>query len=297
MRYLAEALLLRLAWAMLGALPLDTASNATGKLARWLGPRTRASHRARQNLRLAMPELDQAAREAIVRKMWENLGRTFAEYPHLGKIMAESDARLSFEGLEHFHRLRDSGKAGFLVSGHFANWEVMHLIAATIFGDVETMVREPNNPYVRRILEEQRGVVGGRRIPKGREGARAMLAAIRRGAKIPILLDQKASDGEELRFFGKPAMTATAIAETAVRRHVPVLLVRFERLGPGSFKMTILPPMKPPRGDDRLRAARDHMQAVNDQLEAWIRDKPEDWLWLHRRWPKPLYDELAKNGS
>jgi KDO2-lipid IV(A) lauroyltransferase len=173
----------------------------------------------------------------------------------------------------------------------------MHMIAATIFGDVETMVREPNNPYVRALLEERRNVVGGRRIPKGRDGARAMLEAIRRGAKIPILVDQKASDGEQLRFFGKPAMTTTAIAELAIRRHVPLLLVRFERRGPGRFHMTILPPLKPPKMEDRMQAARAYMQAINDQLEAWIREKPEDWLWLHRRWPRKLYRDLEEDAG
>jgi KDO2-lipid IV(A) lauroyltransferase len=243
-----------------------------------------------------MPELDGEERERIVRGMWDNLGRTFAEYPHLGEIVANLDERVGIDGMEHMERLRDSGHCGFIVSGHFANWEVLALLDSAIFEDVENLVREPNNPFVRDILDAHRNVAGGRRIPKGRQGARAVIAALNQGAKVAALLDQKASDGWELRFFGKPAMSTTAIADLALRHRAPLIMVRLERRGPARFHVTVMPPLKPPPDGERLEMARSYMQQINDQLEKWIRDKPEDWLWLHRRWPRSVYEELGKDG-
>jgi KDO2-lipid IV(A) lauroyltransferase len=296
LRYRLEALLLRLAWGLFAGLPLERASDLGGAAARWLGPRLAASKRARLNLRLVLPELGPTRHEEIIRGAWDNLGRTFAEYPHLGTITDEMDQRITIDGRAHLEELRDSGSPGFLVSGHFANWEVMHLVGTRFFGDVETLIREPNNPFVRDILDRHRGGAGGRRIPKGRHGARATLAALKRGAKIAALVDQKASDGWELSFFGKPAMTTTAIADLAIREEVPLLLVRLERRGAGRFHVTVLPPIEPPKEGGRLDKARASMQRINDQLEQWIRDKPEDWLWLHRRWPKSLYRGLGRGG-
>jgi KDO2-lipid IV(A) lauroyltransferase len=122
-------------------------------------------------------------------------------------------------------------------------------------------------------------------FPKGAMGARQSLMHLSRGGRLGMLMDQKMNDGIEARFFGRPAMTAPALAALALRLRCPVIPGYVERLGPARFRVTCEPPLALPDSGDRVADIADLTQTVNDTLERWIRTKPESWLWLHRRWP------------
>ncbi|HTR17703.1 MAG TPA: lysophospholipid acyltransferase family protein, partial [Acetobacteraceae bacterium] len=107
-----------------------------------------------------------------------------------------------------------------------------------------------------------------------------------RGGYLAMLTDQKMNDGVEARFFGLPAMTASALAALALRFRCPVVPSHVERIGPARFRLICEPPLPLPDSGDRQADIRQLTQQVNDALERWIRERPESWLWLHRRWPK-----------
>src|SRR6185437_12707464 len=125
----------------------------------------------------------------------------------------------------------------------------------------------------------------GELIPKGALGSRRAVAALRRGGHLSMLADQKLNDGIAVPFFGRPAMTAPALASLALHYDCAVLPARVERLGGARFRLTIHPPLQMPRSGDRAADAAALMAAVNATLESWIRERPEQWFWLHRRWP------------
>jgi KDO2-lipid IV(A) lauroyltransferase len=100
-----------------------------------------------------------------------------------------------------------------------------------------------------------------------------------------MLVDQKMNDGIEARLFGLPAMTAPAAAAFALRFRCPVIPGHSERIGPARFRLVCDPPLNLPDTGDRTADLAALTQAINDRLEAWIRARPEQWLWLHRRWP------------
>jgi KDO2-lipid IV(A) lauroyltransferase len=268
-----------------GALPLDVASALGGRLARNLGPRLGVSKRARLNLATAMPELSPAAIERIVYAMWDNLGRVAAEYPHLRRIRVfEPGGRVETAGFEHVDRARAAGRRMIFFSGHLANWEIAALAAGQYGIDIAQIYRAANNPLVDRLVARLRGDLG-ELIPKGALGSRRAVAALRRGGHLSMLVDQKLNDGIAVPFFGRPAMTAPALALLALHYDCDVLPARVERLDGARFRLTIHPPLPLPKSGDRNADVLALMTAVNATLETWIRARPEQWFWLHRRWP------------
>jgi KDO2-lipid IV(A) lauroyltransferase len=289
LRYLIEALALRVAFALLRWLPVDAASNLGGWLGRNIGPRLPVSGRARRNLRLVFPDKSAAEVERIVRGMWDNLGRVAAEYPHIGEIAAPESGRIDWVDTAPVRAMRDQGTAGILVSAHLGNWEVMTAAAIRRGLDMTIIVREPNNPFVRPLIERLRGVAGGVRAPKGLPGAKAALDALHQGRVLGLLYDQKMNDGIAVPFFGIEAMTPAAPAQLALRFGCPLVPVRVERLGPARFRLSSFDALELPDSGDRQADTVQVMTALNEILEGWIRAKPEEWLWLHRRWPKEAY--------
>src|SRR6266436_7997221 len=268
-----------------GLLSLDWASAIGGWLARHVGPFLGISKRARLNLRRALPELSEIEIERVITGMWDNLGRVAAEYPHLREIRVfEAGGRVETHGFEHMDRAVAAGRRTIIFSGHIANWEI-GLLAAVQYGiSVAQIYRAANNPLVDRMITRFRGDAG-ELIPKGTVAARRAIAVLRRGAHLTMLADQKMNDGIPVPFFGRPAMTASALAALALRFECDVLPARVERLDGARFRLTIFPPLPLPRSGEPHADAAALVAQVNATLEGWIRDRPEQWLWVHRRWP------------
>jgi KDO2-lipid IV(A) lauroyltransferase len=266
-------------------LPIGWASALGGALARHIGPSLGVSKRARDNLQRAFPELSETAIGSIVAGMWDNLGRVAVEYPHLRKIRVfEPGGRVETHGLEHVDQAVAAGRQMIIFSGHIANWEIAALATVQYGLPVAQIYRAANNPRVDRMITRFRGDSGDL-IPKGAVAARRAIAALRRGAHLTMLADQKMNDGVPVPFFGRPAMTAPALASLALRFDCDVLPARVERLRGAHFRLTVFPPLPLARSGDHHADVAVVMARVNKTLEAWIRDRPEQWFWLHRRWP------------
>ena len=271
--------------ALLRSLPLDTASTVGGLFGRRIGPRLAVSNNARRNLRAALPELPETRIEAIVRGMWDNLGRVAAEYPHLRKIRVfDGGTRVETRGIEHLNRAIAAGRRVILFGGHLANWEVAALAAGQYGLDIAQIYRAANNPLVDRMIARLRGG-GSELIPKGAVASRRAVAALRRGGHVSLLADQKLNEGVAVPFFGRPAMTAPALALLALHFDCAILPVRVERLSGARFRLSLYPPLDVPRSGNRKADVMAIMTAVNQMLEGWIREQPEQWFWVHNRWP------------
>jgi Kdo2-lipid IVA lauroyltransferase/acyltransferase len=283
--HLAEAGGAALFFALFGALPLDRASALGGALARRLGPRLGVSQTARRNVRLALPDLGEPEIERILAGMWDNLGRVAAEYPHLRRIRVfEPRGPVETQGREHIEAAAKAGRRMIFVSGHLGNWEIATMAAQQLGVPIVQIYRAANNPLIDRMIARFRGGAGGL-IPKGPRAARRAVAALRRGGHVALLVDQKMNEGLPIAFFGRPAMTPPALAFLALRFDCEVLPVRVERLAGARFRLTVFPPLPVTRSGDFAEDGARLLAQVNALLEAWIRDRPEQWLWLHRRWP------------
>ncbi len=286
LRNLTEFLAVLTALAVFRILPVDAASSLGGGIGRRVGPLLPLSRRARRNLTRAFPEKSAEEIDAIVLEMWENFGRTAAEYPHLRRLRCyENPERVEIRGGEILDRVRDSGEPHVFFSGHFANFELAGT-ALTGRGMPLTIVyRAANNPLVdRALLLTRKHGIGAEFVPKGKTGARELLSAIGEGRHVGLLVDQKMNDGIPVPFFGRDAMTAPALAQLALKSDRPIVPLRIERLRGATFRITVHPPLNVHRTGDREAVVFDAMVKVNGTLETWIRDRPGQWLWLHNRW-------------
>lgn len=283
--YGAQATGLYAFYYMFRALPLSWSSAFGGWLGRILGPRLSVSERARHNLRMIFPEKSDAEIEKIVKGMWDNLGRVAFEFPHLSRIRADKlPDWLIVEGVENLQKVIDSRKTAIFVSAHFGNWEIFTPIARHYRLPLVFVYRTANNPWVETLF--QRGRSGfAELIPKGTKGARRLAAALREGKSLALLVDQKMNEGISVPFLGLPAKTVPTPAHLALRAHYPILPIRSERLDGHRIKVTFYPPLSPPEGMERQEAARIVTEKINDVIGEWIRERPEQWFWLHRRWP------------
>lgn len=288
LRYGAEAAGFFFLIAIFKMLGLDAASALGGFIGREILYRTPITHRARDNLRAAYPEKSPEETEAILREMWDNLGRTVAEYPHLHKIsMNGPDPRIEVTHVERSDAAMETGKGVLFISGHFANWEVMPAAAAQRGYDGGTVYRPVNNPYVDRWIVKQRINAGSKEmITKGPQGTRRIFTLLRRGKAIFLLADQKTNEGVAAPFFGQMAMTTPAPAGLALRLGAILLPAWNERLKGARFRMHIHPPIRfTPTGnsDEDVQAL---TARINQAIEECVRERPSQWLWIHRRWPR-----------
>jgi KDO2-lipid IV(A) lauroyltransferase len=267
------------------------ASNLGGFVARHVGPWLPASRTALGNLAFAMPELTEPERRLMVRNVWDNLGRTVAELPHLGGLQ-RTVAGPGWE-CDDDSTLRDLvARAGpaILFSGHIANWEIGFPVAAALGLDVSWFYRRASSAVADQVIQGMRDEAAGHHVPmfaKGAEGAKAALKHLRGGGLLGMLVDQKLNEGIPVPFFGRMAMTTPSLAQFALHFECPVIPIRSVRLGPARFRVICDPPMYSPKTGDRAADVYAMMVTVNATLERWIREQPGCWLWLHRRWPKP----------
>lgn len=274
------------AYSIMRVLPIDMASALGGWLGRTFGPHLPVSARAVRNLTNAFPEKSPAEIASIVRAMWDNLGRVAAEYPHLSGInVYDPNGRVETTGGEYVDLLREDDHAGIFFSGHIANWEIVSLGATQRGLPLDRVYREANNRLVEWLYQHGRVAVEGALIPKGPSGARVLLKSLKDGKHLGMLVDQKMNDGIPVPFFGRDVMTAPALAELALRYDCPVVPARVVRLKGAHFLLKIFPPLEMIRTGDRQADVAANMAQVNALLEQWIRDTPEQWLWLHNRWP------------
>ncbi|MBL9096728.1 MAG: hypothetical protein JNK07_07355, partial [Alphaproteobacteria bacterium] len=221
------------------ALGLRRASDFGGWLARTLGPRIPVTRRARRNLERALPHLSAAERERTIVEMWDNLGRTFAEYPHLEKFWAvKPGARIEISGMEHAVAAISKGRGGLFVAGHCGNWETMPRCIKDVGQQGTLVYRPPNNPYVDAWISKQRAIGLPTMAAKGGESARSLIRTLKSGGFLAMLVDQKANDGISVPFFGRPAMTATGAPNLALRHNAPIVPAWGVRLPGQRFRLT-----------------------------------------------------------
>ena len=265
------------------------ASNLGGATARTLGPWLPVSRVADDNLRQAFPELDRSARQRIVRGVWDNLGRTVAEFPHLAALRQTANGPgWEIVNEDILRRVAEQGGPAIFFSGHIGNWELLVPAAAALGVPMASVyVPPPTRSSTALIAELRRTAIGADApmFPKGAAGGRGALAHVARGGVLAMLMDQKLNDGIAVDFFGRPAMTAPSLAALALRLRCPVIPghARAHRACARAFRARSAARTA---GHRRSRGRHRNLDRdVNATLERWIRARPEGWLWLHRRWP------------
>jgi len=284
----------RLAWdgysAGFRAMGLERASDAGAKLARRVGPRTGVHHIARVNMRLAFPQAHERELDALLNAMWDNLGRTLGEVANMDRIdLNPGGQHLEVENLEALDAINASGRAVVFVGGHFANWEMQPAFIGHYMKNCGIAYRAVNNPLVEDRIRAMRTAYGVNFFaPKGPSGARVIMGALKDGASIAMLTDQKMNDGIAAPFLGRQGMTASAPARMALRYGLDIVPMSLRRLDGVRFRITVHDPLEKPQGQGAA-AVLEATTRINAFLEAQIHAAPSQWFWVHRRFEKALY--------
>jgi KDO2-lipid IV(A) lauroyltransferase len=266
-------------------------SDFAGAVMRAIGPLLPEHRVGRANLAAAFPEKSPPEIEAILRGVWENLGRVAGEFAHLDALWdfdpegaPSRHIEFSDETKERFLRLRDDGKPALIFAAHLANWELPALAAAAHGLDTVILYRRPNNAEVDRTIRAIRKVNMGELIPVAMDAPFKMMHALERGAHIGMLVDQYFVRGVEVTFFGRRTNANPFLARLARQFECPIHGVRVVRLPSHRFRVELSEAVAPVRAASGKIDIAGTMQAVTSVIEDWVREQPEQWLWLHRRW-------------
>jgi KDO2-lipid IV(A) lauroyltransferase len=269
----------------------DKTADAFSRVARLIGPALREQRIGRANLTAAFPEKTPEEIEIILAGVWDNLGRVGAEFAHLDHVWDFDEARpnegrveLSPRTHDLFHQLRLDGKPGLIFASHLANWELPALAAVAHGLDTAILYRRPNIASADRIIQEMRQVKMGTLIPAGRDAPLRLAEALQKGQHVAMLVDQYLTGGVEVTFFGRKTKANPMLARLLRQVECPVHGVRIIRLPGNRFRAELTEQIAPVRDERGRIDVQGTTQVVTSVVEGWIREHPEQWLWLHRRW-------------
>jgi KDO2-lipid IV(A) lauroyltransferase len=270
--------------------PIKTA-NLFGRVARLIGSRLREDRIGRENLKAAFPEKSPEEIETILAGVWDNLGRVGAEFAHLDHIWdydrdhpENSRVEIPPRTIELFDHLRDDGKPALIFASHLGNWELPALAAAAHGLDVAILFRRPNSASADRAIEKTRAVKMGTLIPAGRDAPLKLAEALQSNRHVAMLVDQYLTNGVEVTFFGRKTRTNPMLARLLRQVECPIHGSRIIRLPGHRFRAELSEEIKPVRDAAGQIDIQGTMQAITSVVEGWIREYPDQWLWLHRRW-------------
>lgn len=269
----------------------DRISAAGGWALRVIGPRTSKHAIIHTGLKIAFPGQSQKERDALSIRAWDNIGRTFAEFPIMSRVKVFGEnSRVQIENREILDAVIKNGNPVICVAGHFANWEIIAAVLAQAGLPIHITYRRMNNPYLDQRVRAQREAYGTKfLVPKSTHaGARLLLDALKAGESIAIMNDQKFNEGISVPFFGEPAMTATGAARLSLKTGVPLMPASVRRKG-AQFIVTLHPLIQLNSTGEREADIGAGVRQITAFTEAEIKKSPAQWFWVHRRWPKALY--------
>jgi len=269
----------------------ERTAGAFAKITRAVGPYLPEHKIGRANLKAAFPEKSDTEIEAILLGVWENLGRVGAEVAHLDHVWDLDPAHpecsrieLAPGTAEIFGKLHDDGKGALIFASHLANWELPALAAPTYGLESAVLFRRPNIAAADRAIQKIRAVNMGTMVATTPDAPLRLARALEDGVHVGMLVDQHFGRGVDVTFFGRKAKANPLLARLARQIEVPIHGVRIIRLPGYRFRAELseeIAPVRDAAGKIDIAAT---MQAVTSVIEGWVREHPEQWLWLHRRW-------------
>lgn len=256
---------------------------------RTVGPRLREHRIGRANLVAAYPEKSPEEIELILRGVWDNLGRVAAEFAHVDRLCeGDPEDRIFIDytpgTAERFKRLRDTGKPALIFASHLANWELPALLAAADGLDTLVLYRRPNLKAVADVIIGIREKHMGEMVPTSVLAPMRLSRGLAANRHVAILVDQHYERGVEVMFFGRRCIANPLVAVLAREAECAIHGTRMIRLPNGRFMADFTEPVEPVRDAEGRIDVQGTMQVITNVVEGWVREHPEQWLWLHRRW-------------
>lgn len=270
-------------------------ANVLGRLMRLIGPWLPEHKVGRDNLRAAFPDKSPEEIETILAGVWDNLGRVAAEFAHIDRIAihdperpersADPDVICDEASYARIKLLGDRSRPNLIFAAHLANWEIPALAPHAFGFSASILYRRPNIGGASDVIVDMRARCMGNMVASGLDAPLKLGRALENGEHVALLVDQHTTQGVDVVFFGRWAKANPLIAQLARLTGAPIRGVRVVRQPDGNhFRGEFtdeIPPVRDAEGRIDLQAT---MQAITSVIEGWVREHPEQWLWLHRRW-------------
>ena len=257
-------------------------SKISGKLFEIIGPFFRSKKVIYNNIKRALPEIDENNLKNIENSMWNNYGRIFAEYIFLkdfryGKLASN----VQIEGQEILNDIKENNKQVIFISGHLSNFELMAMFIEKSGINLSAIYRPLNNIFLNGIMENiRKKYICKNQIKKGLAGLKKLIKLKKKNYSTALMIDQRVSEGILSPLFNEKALTTTIPAQLVKKFNIPIVPVYIERIDGLKFKITINQPLSFPQDTSQQQIT----DNLNQILEKFILSKPENWIWSHNRW-------------
>jgi len=282
-RYLIEFILLKILFFLFLVLPLGIASKISGKIFRFLGSIFYVNKIAIKNCKIVLPNLNSNKIKLILHQSWENLGSNIIELSRLSEIINEQN-KIKIEGLENIKEVLDQKKQAIFFGIHQSNWEICVPLITKLGVNVGAIYRHVNNYYIEKLVYNFRisSLTSQKSFytPKGAKSAKDIITGLKKEKSIFLLIDQKDSAGEEVKFFGKNVKTQLGFLKIARKHKLPMIGMENKRLNNGSFLIKFKNPIY---HNDINISDKKKMHEIHLIIEKWILENPSQWFWQHKR--------------
>ena len=258
------------------------ASNLGEKIGKSFGPLFRSSLKVKKNLENSNIGNSNEEREKIIKNMWGNYGRIFADYMYIKNFRNENLFKnIEVVGENILEEIKNEKEPVIFISGHFNNFELMALYLEKSGIDLAAIYRPLNNKFLNPLMEKIRfQYICKKQIKKGISGTKEILKHFRNGTSIALMIDQRVSEGIKSKFFNNEALTTTIPAQFVKKFKCKIVPIYIERKNKHQFILEILRPISFSK-DENIESI---TMNLNKVLEELIRRKPDQWIWTHSRW-------------
>ena len=281
-KYFFEFLFIIIFFIIFKIIGYKNASNLGKVIGKNLGPFFRSNYKIQKNLENSNIGDTDKDRKKIIKNMWGNYGRIFAEYMYIKKYRQNDlSNNIKIVGQNILEEIKNDKKPVIFISGHFNNFELMAMEIERSGINLAAIYRPLNNFFINKIMEYLRKkYICKIQIKKGRASIRNLLTLFKNGSSIALMIDQRVSEGLKLNFFNEKAYTTTIPAQFVKKFNCRVVPIHIERMEQINFKLTIFKPLQFKEDDSLEKISQD----LNFWLEKTIKYNPTKWIWSHDRW-------------
>ena len=261
---------------------LKVSSSIGGKIFEKIGPMFRSKKIIHKNIKRALPDANNENLKRLTKLMWNNYGRTFAEYIFLKDFrIGKFSSNIEIEGKEILEEIKKNNQQVVFVSGHLSNFELMAMFIEKNGINLLAIYRPLNNLFLNPIMEIiRKKYICKYQIKKGIGGIKKLIKYKKQNFSTALMIDQRVSEGILSPFFRQKAFTTTIPAQLVKKFNIPIVPVYIERIKDITFKITIKNPIFFPKE----KSIENITDELNLELERLILKKPEQWIWSHNRW-------------
>ena len=280
--YFFQFLFVMLLFSLFKLLGLNFSSKIGGKLFEKIGPLFRSKKLIHTNIKRALPQISQESLNEIVRLMWNNYGRVFAEYIFIKDFRdGKYSSNIKIEGQDILEKIKQTEQQVIFISGHLSNFELMAMHLEKTGIKLSAIYRPLNNIFLNPLMEKiRKKYICKHQIKKGIGGMKKLISLKNQNFSTALMIDQRVSEGIFSNFFNQKALTTTVPAQLIKKFKIPVVPIHIQRNKGTNFKITIQKPII----FSEETSIKNITDKLNNVLENLIKIKPEQWIWSHNRW-------------